>query len=151
VKVAGEYVKAVQAMDQKCLGTAPGVVGPTEQALADHSHGGVVGASSSAPSASAASLSTYWSRASASSSESKATPRWGIALLRWEWGWAMTHWRESAQPHVAQLGARDGRVLGARQEESRKRITKRAIWLICAGLLAGGFGVCGARPTSTDR
>jgi hypothetical protein len=32
---AGEYVKAVQAMDQKYLGTAQGVVGPTEQALAD--------------------------------------------------------------------------------------------------------------------
>jgi hypothetical protein len=42
-KVAGEYVKAVQAMDQKYLGTAQGVVGPTEQALADHSQGGVVG------------------------------------------------------------------------------------------------------------
>jgi len=42
-KVAGEYVKAVQAMDQKYLGTAQGVVGPTEQPLADQSHGGVVG------------------------------------------------------------------------------------------------------------
>ena len=42
-KVADEYVKAVQAMDRKYVGTALGTVGPTEAALADHSHGGVVG------------------------------------------------------------------------------------------------------------
>jgi hypothetical protein len=42
-KVAGGYVKAVQAMDRKFVGTPEGVVGSTEAALADHSHGGVVG------------------------------------------------------------------------------------------------------------
>ena len=44
-KVAGEYVKAMQAMDRKYVGTPKGTVGPTEAALADHSHGGVVGRS----------------------------------------------------------------------------------------------------------
>ena len=33
-KVAGEYVKAVQAMDRKYVGTPEGTVGPTEAATA---------------------------------------------------------------------------------------------------------------------
>jgi hypothetical protein len=46
-KAAGAYVTAVQAMDRKYVGVLQGVVGPgpaeQEQALAGHSHGGVVG------------------------------------------------------------------------------------------------------------
>ena len=41
--MAGKCAAAVQAMDRKYLGTVRGLVGPTEQALADHSHGGVMG------------------------------------------------------------------------------------------------------------
>ena len=44
-KAAGAYVTAVQAMGRKYVGMLQGVVGPgpAEQALAGHSHGGVVG------------------------------------------------------------------------------------------------------------
>ena len=92
-KVAGEYVKAVQAMDQKYLGTAHGVVGPTEQALADHSQGGVVGLVFGALGAlvSAVSLPTFWWRASASSLIGEQgyaemgyrTPEVGVGVATW--------------------------------------------------------------------
>ena len=67
-KVAGEYVQ----------GTPEGAVGPTEAALADHSHGGVVGLVFGAfgeCTPAAASRSTFWWKASASSSGSQATRR----------------------------------------------------------------------------
>jgi hypothetical protein len=77
-------------------------VGPTEQALADHSHGGAVGFVFGTFGASAASQSTSWSwlGASASWSGSKATLRWGTALPRWaiRREWSMTD-------ALAQVGA----------------------------------------------
>jgi hypothetical protein len=65
-------------MDRKYVGTLEGTVGPTEAALADHSHGGVVGLVFGAFGECSQSVDLLVE----SSSGSKATRRWGTARRR---------------------------------------------------------------------
>ena len=101
-------------------GTALGVVGPTEQALADHSHGGVVGLVFGAFGECSQSVDLLVESFGKLIGEQGyaemgyRTPEVGVGVATWaiRREWAMTHWRESAsQPYVAQPGARDGRVV----------------------------------------
>jgi hypothetical protein len=116
-KVAGEYVQ----------GTPEGAVGPTEAALAGHSHGGVVGLVFGAfgeCSQSAGLLVGSFGKFIGEPGYAEMghrTPEVGVGVATWaiRREWSMTHWREAANlSHVAELRARDGSVLGARQGEA---------------------------------
>ena len=125
VKVAGEYTKAVQAMDQKYLGTAPGVVGPTERALADHSHGGVVGLVFGAFGECSQSVDLLVESFGKLIGEQGyaemgyRTPEVGVGVATWaiRREWAMTHWRESANLMWRNLE----HVTGAYSEHAKKK------------------------------
>jgi len=103
-KVAGEYVKAVQAMDRKYVGTQEGTVGPTEAALADHSHGGVVGLVFGAFGECSQSVDLLLESFGKSIGEQGfaemgyRTVEVGVGVATWaiRREWSMTHWRESA-------------------------------------------------------
>ena len=108
------------------MGTEKGEVGPTERALADHSHGGVVGLVFGAFGECSQSVDLLAeshphphlrSAVQGYAEMGYRTPEVGVGVATWaiRQGWSMAHWRESANLmwpwHVAELGARDGSVL----------------------------------------
>jgi hypothetical protein len=122
---ASVYVLIASTFKWDLYGEPEGTVGPTEAALADHRHGGVVGLVFGAFGECSQSVDLLVESFGKLIGEQgyaemgNRTPEVGVG---WQRGirreWSMTHWRESAQPHVAELGARDGSVLGARQDEA---------------------------------
>ena len=133
-KVADENVKAVQAMDRKYVGTALGTVGPTEAALADHSHGGVVGLVFGAFGECSQSVDLLVESFGKLIGEQGyaemgyRTPEVGVGIATWaiRREWSMTHWRESANLMWRNLE----HVTGAYSEHAKaKRYTqRRAAW-----------------------
>jgi hypothetical protein len=101
----GRAVDARQEkVDRKYVGAPEGVVGPTEAALADHSHGGVVGLVFGAfgeRSQSVGLLVESFGKLVGEQGYTEMgyrTPEVGAGVATWaiRREWSMTHWRESA-------------------------------------------------------